>query len=98
MIEKITKSLSNVIDPELGINIIDLGLVYDIRIKKNRIEVDFTLTSPNCPLAELIENNIFFYLNKDFPGTKIRVFTVWTPLWSPERMNEEAKFSLGFPI
>jgi metal-sulfur cluster biosynthetic enzyme len=96
--KQVVETLRKVIDPELFINIVDLGLIYDIRIGKESLEVDFTLTYPGCPMAPEIERNIIKHLKKDFSVKKIRTFTVWSPSWSPVRMSEEARFSLGYPV
>ncbi|MDC7222807.1 MAG: metal-sulfur cluster assembly factor [Spirochaetales bacterium] len=96
--KEVIQSLRNVIDPELFINIVDLGLIYDIRIGKDIIEVDFTLTYPGCPMAPEIERNIIKNLKRDFSVEKIRTFVVWSPPWNPVRMSEEARFSMGYPV
>jgi len=100
MIERteVIQSLRKVVDPELFINIIDLGLVDDIRIEEDKIEVDFTLTYPGCPMAPEIERNIIQTLRNDTGIENIRTFIVWTPPWDPSRMTEEARFTLGYPV
>ena len=96
--KQVIEALRQVLDPELMINIIDLGLVYDIRIGKNIIEVDYTLTYPGCPLAPEIERNIVGTLKRDLGVRKIRTFVVWSPPWDPVRMTEEARFAMGYPV
>ncbi len=96
--KQVIEALRQVLDPELMINIIDLGLVYDIRIGKDIIEVDYTLTYPGCPLAPEIERNIIKTLKGEFGVEKIRTFTVWSPPWNPVRMTEEARFAMGYPV
>ena len=89
---------ANVFDPELGINIIDLGLVYDIRVAEGqRVDVDMTLTSPGCPIGPQIIKGVQTYVSETFPGLEaINVHVVWSPLWSPDMMTQEAKDMLGF--
>lgn len=90
--------LKEVIDPELGINIEDLGLVYRVDIIEDRIEVDFTLTSPACPLAEEIEADIKKILLEKTEYKNIETKVVWVPMWNMEFMSEEARLMLGYPI
>ncbi len=96
--KEVVKSLRKVLDPELMINIIDLGLVYDIRVGEDLVEVDYTLTYPGCPLAPEIERNIIKNLKEDLGVERIRAFTVWSPPWDPVRMSEEARFAMGYPV
>jgi metal-sulfur cluster biosynthetic enzyme len=86
----------NVIDPEIGINIVDLGLVYDIDVKEEVAEVTMTLTTPMCPLGPYIDAEVRNAL-QDLPGvTDAKVNLVWTPPWDPSKMSEDAKLELGF--
>jgi metal-sulfur cluster biosynthetic enzyme len=89
----------NVYDPEIMINIVDLGLVYDIQIDEERkaVTIDMTLTSPGCPIGPQIIRNVEHVVREAFPELEdVQVNLVWTPLWSPEMMSEEAKDRLGF--
>lgn len=93
--EEILEILKSVIDPEIGINIVDLGLVYDLEITADEITVTMTLTTPGCPMhssiVEWVRNVISIYaLNK-----KVNVNLVWEPKWTPEKMSDEAKSLLG---
>jgi len=87
--------LRTVIDPELGINIVDLGLVYVADRKGNGIYIALTMTTPACPLGEMMIQEIKGVLEKHFPGTPIQVDLVWDPPWSPERMTEASRRQLG---
>ena len=89
--------LNDVIDPEVYLGIVDLGLVYRIEILDDRIEVDFTLTAPGCPAAEDIEREITEKVEA-FAGLPVKAKVVWRPPWRPEFMSDEAKVSLGYPI
>lgn len=95
---EVVESLKKVMDPEIMINIIDLGLVYDIRIQENEIEVDFTLTYPGCPLGPEIEARIHRQLKTDLGIGAVEANIVWRPPWDESRMSEEARFSLGYPV
>ncbi|MFW5801730.1 MAG: metal-sulfur cluster assembly factor [Spirochaeta sp.] len=92
-------ALREVVDPEIGINIVDVGLVYRVEPKEDSIEVDFTLTSPGCPLADTIMQDIHDSLQKA-AGDDIEIKTelVWNPPWSIEFLSEEARLELGYPI
>lgn len=81
-------------DPELHINIVDLGLIYDIFIEKNEIRVTMTLTTPGCPLAPVIDKLIKKALS-ELKVDRVVVELVWEPAWSVRRMSEEGKLQLG---
>ncbi len=89
--------LKNVEDPEIQMNIVDLGLVYRIDVREDAIEVDYTLTYPGCPAEEMIRNDIVETLRDAF-GIEVKATVVWSPMWGPERMSEEARLALGYPI
>jgi len=96
--EQLLEELRVVLDPELGINIVDLGLVYRAESGDDRVEVDFTLTYPGCPIGPELKGEIEQVL-KDVTGIEsVEATLVWEPLWGPERMTEEARLSLGYPI
>lgn len=93
--ERIVESLKNVIDPELGINIVDLGLVYDVRIEDGTVHIDYTLTTMGCPIGPMIEAQIQQLL-KDIEGVDgLQAELVFSPPWTPDKMSEEAKAALG---
>lgn len=94
--EKVVEILKSVYDPELGISVYDLGLIYNIEGRDDEIFVTMTLTTPGCPLhgsmAEGVKNAL-----EQIPGVKaVHVEMVWNPPWTPERMTEEAKRRLGW--
>jgi metal-sulfur cluster biosynthetic enzyme len=95
---RILEVLKNVQDPEIRMNIVDLGLVYRAEPKGNSIEVDFTLTYPGCPAEAYIRKEIIATLQEAFGIPKVKVTTVLIPPWGPERMSEEARITLGFPV
>ena len=94
---EIIEALRNVEDPELLINIVDLGLVYRAEVVNNRIEVDYTLTFPARPLSEEIEEDIFDTLGQ-ISDMEVKTTLVWNPRWSPDYMSDEAKVTLGYPV
>src|SRR5436309_698347 len=94
--DRVLEALKNVIDPELGINIVDLGLVYDVRIEGDTVHITYTLTTMGCPIGPLIEEQMARLL-ADVPGVEqVDAEMVIRPPWSPEMMSEEAKAALGF--
>jgi metal-sulfur cluster biosynthetic enzyme len=98
----VRSSLKNVIDPEIGLNIVDLGLIYgvDIRDDGRQVVVNMTLTTPACPAGpQIIEqaHKEVKSLNSIHPQLdEVNINLVWTPFWNPEMMTQEAKDELGF--
>jgi metal-sulfur cluster biosynthetic enzyme len=89
-------ALKGVVDPELGLNVVDLGLVYRAIRRPDGIEVALTMTTPSCPLGEMILEEARQALTERFPdASSIQVELVWDPPWTPERMNEDARRQLG---
>jgi len=96
MQDDIRTALKTVIDPELGINIVDLGLVYHAERNADGIAIALTMTTPACPLGEMMSEEIRRVLGERFPdATDVRVDLVWDPPWSPELMSEESRRQLG---
>ncbi len=95
---EVLEALKKVIDPEIGLNIVDLGLVYNVEVKDDSIEVEFTLTSPGCPLGDMIMNDIRQVVSDATGVETVNTNLVWDPPWSVEFMSEEAKLDLGLPI
>lgn len=89
-------ALKTVYDPEIGINIVDLGLVYDVEVEGEEVHVVHTLTSPACPLGPIINEQVNMAVGA-VPGVnKIKVDVVWSPPWDPNTMaSEETKMELG---
>lgn len=84
----------NVIDPEIGINIVDLGLVYGVKVEDGLAEVTMTLTTPLCPLGPILEDQVKLALEPLGVAPKINL--VWEPRWDMSMMSEDAKLELGF--
>jgi len=98
MNDDILTALKAVIDPELGINIVDLGLVYHAARNADGIDIALTMTTPACPLGEMMTEEIKLVLRDRFPALPdVHVELVWDPPWSPELMSEEARRQLGMP-
>ncbi len=95
MYEKAVEALKKVVDPEVGVNVVDLGLIYELKPENDRIYVKMTLTSPFCPLGGLIIMGVEQAL-KAAGFKKVDVDVVFDPPWTPERMSEEAKRKLGW--
>jgi metal-sulfur cluster biosynthetic enzyme len=95
---EVLEALKKVIDPEIGLNIVDLGLVYNVDVQEDRVEVEFTLTSPGCPLGDMITQDIKQVVSDASGVEQVVAKLVWDPPWSVEFMSEEAKLDLGLPI
>lgn len=89
-------ALETVIDPELGIDVVRLGLVYDIREVDGRLEVDMTLTTPGCPVSEQLPREAEDALVAALPELTVELRVVWDPPWTPERISPDAMEMLGF--
>jgi metal-sulfur cluster biosynthetic enzyme len=99
LIEEIYDALHDVVDPELGINVVDLGLVYDVRMDGEVAVLDMTLTSAACPLSDVIEGQVFQVLDGLVPDHTIN--WVWLPPWSPEKLTQEGReqaHAIGLPL
>jgi metal-sulfur cluster biosynthetic enzyme len=95
--EDILTALKDVFDPELGVNIVDLGLVYRAQWTREGIVVEMTLTTPTCPIGDMMADQAEAALRRRFPdAASIRIHLQWDPPWSPELMNDEARRSLGW--
>ena len=95
--QAVLDALKHVVDPELGINIVDLGLVYDVDISEaGAVHIEYTLTTMGCPIGPLIEHQMQSFL-EGVPGvTSVEPEMVLRPPWTPEMMSEEAKAALGY--
>lgn len=92
--KSVVEALKTVMDPELHINIVDLGLIYSVTVRQCHIKVVMTLTTPGCPLAPVIDKLIKNALAKLKPES-VEVELVWEPAWSVRRMSEEGRLQLG---
>jgi FeS assembly SUF system protein len=95
--EKIVKMLKTVFDPEIPVNIYDLGLIYKIELHEDeKLDVDMTLTAPNCPAADFIMEDVRMKLESVEGVKEVNVNLVFEPEWNKDMMTEEAKLELGF--
>lgn len=89
--------LRDVIDPELGFNIVDIGLIYGIELEGNRLDVRMTMTSPACPMGDMLYDDVRQALSDGLPDDwHINVEVVWDPAWSPARMSPELRQRFGW--
>lgn len=95
--DKIVEILKTIFDPEIPVDIYELGLIYEVRIsKENVVEIDMTLTSPNCPVAESLPKDVKEKVESVEGVTEAHVNIVFDPPWDKDMMSEEAKLELGF--
>ena len=94
--EKIIEEIKKIYDPEIPVNIYDLGLIYNIEIiNQNEINIEMTLTSPNCPVAESLPKMVKENLSSIDGISKVNLNLVWSPPWTKDMMSEEAKLELN---
>jgi metal-sulfur cluster biosynthetic enzyme len=94
--EEVVQALRQVEDPELGMDIVDLGLMYDVELENGSVKIVHTLTSMGCPVGPLIQQQIEEVV-RALPGVDdVEVELTWDPPWTPDKMSEDAKFILGF--
>ena len=94
--DEVVEALRQVEDPELGMDIVDLGLMYDVEVEGPKVKVIYTLTSMGCPVGPMIDEQIN-EVTRQVPGVEeVETELTWEPPWSPEKMSDDAKFILGF--
>jgi metal-sulfur cluster biosynthetic enzyme len=89
-------ALSRVMDPELGISIVDLGLIYGVSVHGEKAEIEMTFTTPACPMLNLIVSKVEEAVGRVGGVSEVSVKVVWEPPWSPQRISEAGKRALGF--
>ncbi|MDQ3890196.1 MAG: metal-sulfur cluster assembly factor [Actinomycetota bacterium] len=94
--EEVIDALRVVEDPELGMDIVELGLLYDVEVDGPQVHVTFSLTSMGCPVGPMIEQQIHESVAELAGVEHVDAELTWDPPWTPERMSEDAKFILGF--
>ena len=95
--DDIREALKTVQDPEAGMSIVDLGLVYGIRIEAGKVHVDMTMTSPACPVAPyIVDESVAAIRAIVAEGTDVQVDLVWEPMWTPDLMSPEAQSRFGW--
>ena len=94
--EKVILEIKKIYDPEIPVNIYELGLIYNIEIdEKNKVNIDMTLTSPNCPVAESLPNSVKDNVLKVDGVSGVDLKLVWDPPWDKDKMSEAAKLELN---
>jgi metal-sulfur cluster biosynthetic enzyme len=95
-VEEVEEALTNVIDPELGLDFVELGLIYGVEIDEGDVHVTFTLTSPGCPIGPQVSEQIEEFVGELDGVEAVTSSMVFDPPWTPDKMSEDAKFALGF--
>jgi metal-sulfur cluster biosynthetic enzyme len=93
--ENVFEALRQVEDPELGMDIVDLGLVYDVEVEGDKVRVVHSLTSMGCPAGPMIQEDIYRAVT-ELGVQDVEVELTWDPPWTPDKMSDDAKFILGF--
>jgi metal-sulfur cluster biosynthetic enzyme len=95
-VDDVEEALANVIDPELGLDFVELGLIYAIEVDEGKVDVEFTLTSPGCPIGPQVTEQIVEFVGELDGVDEVTPRMTFTPPWTPDRMSEDAKFALGY--
>jgi metal-sulfur cluster biosynthetic enzyme len=94
--DEVTEALSNVIDPELGLDFVELGLIYGVEVEGGSVRITFTLTTPACPIGPQVSEQMQEFVSECEGVTEVVTNMVFSPPWSPDKMSEDAKFALGY--
>jgi metal-sulfur cluster biosynthetic enzyme len=94
--DEVTDALREVIDPELGLDFVELGLIYEVTVDGGSVHVTYTLTSPGCPIGPQVSEQIEEFVMELDGVEDVQSTMTFTPPWTPELMSEDAKFALGF--
>ncbi len=95
-VDDVEEALTNVIDPELGLDFVELGLVYDVEVENGEVHVTFTLTSPGCPIGPQVSEQMKEYVAELDGVQAVHPHMTFSPPWTPDMMSEDAKFALGY--
>jgi metal-sulfur cluster biosynthetic enzyme len=96
-VDEVTEALRDVIDPELGLDFVELGLIYEVEVEPGgTVRVTYSLTSPGCPIGPQVSEQIEEFVSELDGVLDVQPTMTFSPPWSPERMSEDAKFALGF--
>ena len=95
-VDDVNDALSNVIDPELGLDFVELGLIYEVEVDGADVRVTFTLTSPGCPIGPQVTDQIKEYVGELDGVQQVDATMTFSPPWTPDLMSEDAKFALGY--
>ena len=94
--DDVEDALANVIDPELGLDFVELGLIYGIEVDGGDVHVTFTLTTPACPIGPQVTEQIEEFVGELEGVDEVESTMIFTPPWTPDKMSEDAKFALGY--
>ena len=94
--EDVMEALKKCIDPEIGVTLLDLGLIYDVKVEGDAVNIKMTLTTRGCPMHSYMINDVKDKVSEVKGVKKVNVELVWDPPWTPEKMSESAKKQLGF--
>ena len=94
--DEVQEALTNVIDPELGLDLVELGLIYTIEVDGPKVDVTFTLTSPGCPIGPQVSEQIDEFVSELDGVVAVEAHMTFNPPWTPDAMSEDAKFALGY--
>ena len=94
--DEVLEALTNVIDPELGLDFVELGLIYGIDVDGGDVHITFTLTTPACPIGPQVSEQIEEFVSELDGVTSVESTMTFSPPWTPDRMSEDAKFALGY--
>jgi metal-sulfur cluster biosynthetic enzyme len=95
-VDEVEEALTNVIDPELGLDFVELGLVYEIEVDGADVNITFTLTSPGCPIGPQVSDQMKEFVSELDGVNNVTPSMTFTPAWTPDLMSEDAKFALGY--
>jgi metal-sulfur cluster biosynthetic enzyme len=95
-VDEVTDALRDVIDPELGLDFVELGLIYGVEVDGGTVRITYTLTTPGCPIGPQVSEQMEEFVGELAGVQEVESTMTFTPPWSPDRMSEDAKFALGF--
>jgi metal-sulfur cluster biosynthetic enzyme len=95
-VDDVRDALTNVIDPELGLDFVELGLVYEVEVDQDKVDVTFTLTSPGCPIGPQVTEQMKEFVGELDGVNEVNAHMTFSPPWTPDMMSEDAKFALGY--
>ncbi len=95
-VDEVQDALTNVIDPELGLDFVELGLVYEVEVDGGTVHITFTLTSPGCPIGPQVSEQMKEFVGELEGVEEVEPHMTFNPPWTPDMMSEDAKFALGY--
>jgi metal-sulfur cluster biosynthetic enzyme len=95
-VDEVQEALANVIDPELGLDFMELGLVYEVEVDGGTVDITFTLTSPGCPIGPQVTEQMKEFVGELDGVEEVHPHMTFNPPWTPDMMSEDAKFALGY--